>query len=127
MIESQGVAWSTRIRHNLVVTIPSDIGAHTLSAVQSRTLDSIKNSRTSSVIFDCSAIRFLDLDEFEELRRVASMAQALGATPYIVGLRPDIVILVVNAGVDVSGIRAFPGLEEALNHLEAGAIHATHF
>ncbi len=127
MIESQSRPLSTRIRQNLVITLPGDLGAETFSIVQNMTLDSIRACPTSFVIFDCSAVRFLDADEFEQLRQAAEMARALGAYPCLVGLRPETVILLVEADVNIAGIRAFSGLNEALNEIDAGEIHGRQF
>lgn len=124
MTDSQGVPLSTRIRNKLVVTMPAEAGPDTFEAVQSLTLTSIQQRHTSAVIFDCAAVSFMDVEEFEQLCRAAAMVQALGSTPYLAGLRADTVMFLVQADAATCRIRAFPGVDEALNHLEAGDVHA---
>jgi len=108
----------TRIKDSLLVTLPGELAPDTLSEVQRLTLDEIQHTMTASVIFECSAIKFMDAEEFCEIRSIASMAGVLGASPLIVGLRPEIIKYLVQSDLDVSGIQAFLGLNEALDYLD---------
>lgn len=112
---------STRLKHNLIITLPDYIGSGTLSALQETALDSIQRSQTSAVIFDCSATKLIDAIEFEELRKIAFMAEVLGAFSIFAGLRPSTIKFLIDADVDVTGVRAFAGIDAALDYLETGA------
>ena len=53
-----------------------------------------------------------------ELRKIARMAEMLGAKVIFVGLKPGIIVHLLEADADVHGVRAFLGLDEALHALE---------
>jgi hypothetical protein len=59
----------------------------------------------------------LDRTEFRELRAIQHMIRVLGASSVMVGLRPGIVMYLVDSDEDLSGIRAFRTLEDALRAL----------
>ena len=108
----------TRIKDSLLVTLPDELGPLTLSEVQRLTLDEIQHTMTASVILECSAVKFMDAEEFEVIRSIASMAAVLGASPLMVGLKPEIIKYLVQTDLDVSGIQAFLGLNDALDYLD---------
>ena len=66
------------------------------------------------LVLDLSAVPFLDLAEFDELRAVVRAIDLVGASTTVVGLRPGIIMHLIESGADTSGIRAALGLEEAL-------------
>ena len=79
----------------------------------------------SGVILEVSGVPFMDSHEFQDLRRVMHMAELLGARCMLVGLRPGIIMHLMDSDVDVRGLRAVLGLDEAL-HAMRGLRDATH-
>lgn len=116
--ELQSTVTATNIKNNLVVTLPVDLSGGTLDHVRSVTLSAIQESKIHAVIFECSSMKFIDANEFDVLKSICSMSGVLGAKSILTGLRPEIIKYLVLADIDCSGIRAFLGLNEALDYLE---------
>lgn len=116
--ELQNTVTATNIKNNLVVTLPFDLSGSALDQVRSATLDAIQESTIHAVIFECSSMKFIDANEFDVLKSICAMSDVLGAKPILTGLRPEIIKYLILADMDCSGIRAFLGLNEALDYLE---------
>jgi len=116
---------ATRIEDNLVVSLPPDLAGELLDAVQEVVLEHLVGKNLATVVFECSAIRFIDTYEFEELRRFSQVVSALGVRPYFAGLRPEIVKYLVLNDANLLGVRAFLGLNEVLEHLSLQATQQT--
>lgn len=104
---------STRIGSCLIVTAPDDLGGDALALLEKTTLEAIHGVATRAVMFELGGVQFMDTEEFLSLKLIAQMVKRLGTTPILVGLRPGIVAYLVQADVDVAGIQAALGLNEA--------------
>lgn len=114
----QSTVTATHIKNNLVVTLPVDLSDGALDQVRSVTLDAIQDNPIVAVIFECSALKFIDINEFDDLKSICSMTGVLGVVPILTGLKPEIIKYLILADIDCSGIRAFLGLNEALDYLD---------
>ncbi len=126
MESMQGAVTGTRVRDNLVVTLPTDLSGDTLAQVRDVTLHQVHNDRPSAVILECSAVSYMDTHEFDELRAISDVVAVLGARTCFAGLRPGIVKHLVLSDVNLDGVRAFLGLNEALDHLARETRHGEH-
>jgi rsbT antagonist protein RsbS len=108
---------STRIRDGLVVTAGSELSEQALLGMTETALENVRSHGVRTVIFELSALQVLDRYEFRELRAIQQMIRMLGASSVLVGLRPGIVMYLVEFDEDLSDIRAFQTLEDALNAL----------
>lgn len=111
---------ATRVRNNLVVTLPADLSGSVLEQLRQVTLGQVQQQRLTAVILECSAVHYMDLHEFEQMCALIRTVQVLGPQPCLVGLRAGIVKYLVQSNADCAGIRAFLDLNEALDHF-AGA------
>lgn len=116
----------TRVRDCLVVTVSQDLSGNMLDEVRRVALEGIQRDGAQSAIFELSAVPFMDTHEFEDLRKIARMAEMLGARVIFVGLKPGIIMHLLSADADVSGVRACLGLDEALHALESNAPTGDH-
>ncbi len=114
----ENVVTATRVKRNLVVTLPVDLCGGALDQVRSIALDAIQNDSIIAVIFECSPLKFIDIDEFYVLKSIFSMSDVLGAVPILTGLKPEIIKYLIFSDADCTGIRAFLSLNEALDYLE---------
>jgi len=109
----------TRVRGCLVVTVSQDLSGDMLDEVRRVALDGIQRDGAQSAIFELSAVPFMDSVEFGELRKIARMAEMLGARVIFVGLKPGIIVHLLDADADVGGVHACLGLDEALHAIES--------
>lgn len=108
---------STRVGQNIIVTLGHDLSGGVLAEVKRITLHDIHRYRAQAVIFEVSALQFIDTHEFSELKNIMKMVEVLGATSVFSGFKPGIVMYLIESDVDLSGIQACYGLDEALEFL----------
>ncbi len=116
MREISSEATATRIKSNLVLTLPGELGPSVIEKIRQLVVDQTHDHRALKVIFDCSAVQYMDCHEFGELRAICRMVMVLGSTPCFAGLRPGVVKYLVQADADCSGLEAFLDLNTALDH-----------
>ncbi len=116
---------STQVGQSIIVTLGSDLSGDMLSEVKRVALKDIHRYRAQAVIFEMSALQFIDSYEFNELVNTVKMVKALGAAAIFTGFRPGIVMYLIESEVDLSEIHAFRGLDEAQKYL-ARLDHAHH-
>lgn len=121
----QATVTATRVKDNLVVTLPADLSGGTLTQLRDVALQQVQGTQLTAVILECSAVNYMDTHEFEELRTIAAVIAVLGARTCFAGLRPGIVKHLVLSDTKLDGVQAFLGLNEALDHL-ARATPADH-
>ena len=107
---------ATRVGNNLVVALPADLNDSALEQVRACALAQVHRQPTQAVIFECSAVRYMDREEFEQLCALFRVVTMLGTQACLVGLGPGIVKYLVMANVDSAGVLAFLDLNEALEH-----------
>ena len=81
------------------------------------TLRDVHEKGCQSIIFELSAVKFMDTIEFEGLKTISEMASILGAQSMFVGLQPGIVSHLVASDAETGGISAALDLNEALEKL----------
>ena len=113
-------ATSTRVGDCVVVTVTQDLGDGVLDTMRTLLLEGVQAGGAESAILDLGAVPFMDCSEFEQVRSALRMAELLGARTMLVGLRPGIIVHLLAANADVSGVRAAVRLEEALHQLQTG-------
>lgn len=116
---------STRIGQNIIVTLGNDLSGDVLSEIKRIALQDIHRHHAEAVIFEMSAVQFIDTFEFKELKNIVKMVEVLGATAIFTGFKPGIVMYLIESDVALDGIHACYGLDEALAHL-ASMRHEQH-
>jgi rsbT antagonist protein RsbS len=112
---------ATRLRSCLFITLPADLLPEVIDSARTVTLEGLHRGGSNVVVFELSAVRVMDREDFESLRDLTSMTRLLGARPVWVGLRPGVVMHLAEIDVDTSEIEAVRDLEEALARVDANA------
>jgi len=107
---------TTLVRGCLIVTLPTEI-AGGLDRVQSVALDGLQAAAARAAVLELSAVRFMDLTEFEGIRTLSNMLCLLGARCIIVGVRPGVVAWLIGNDVMLDGLEFAQDLESALERL----------
>ncbi len=77
-------------------------------------LKGIEDQRAHLAVFDITGVPVVDTHVARVLLHASSAARLLGTTAVIVGIRPEVAQTMVQLGVDLSAIRTFATLQEAL-------------
>lgn len=117
---------ATRMHDWLIIAFGGEIGPDTMAAVRQTTLDDVQRLQIHAVVFEMSALRLLDRHEFDELRATANMASMLGAQAHFAGLRPGIIMHLVQTSDDLRGLRTHLDLADALDELGRQAAQTDH-
>lgn len=102
----------------MIVTFGEDFSEINVDEIKQTLLQEVYESHCANVIFEMSALKFLDTIEFEQLKDIMKMISTLGVKSMLVGLRPGIIHHLVLHDVDISGISTSLDLNDALNKLE---------
>lgn len=114
---------ATKVNDCLIVTVGDDLSEGCLEEVKRTILSDIHKEGCLSIIFELSALKFMDTIEFEGLKSISEMAIFLGARSLFVGIQPGIVSHLITNNADIKGIHACLDLNEALKML--GIVNAT--
>lgn len=112
---------ATRVRGCLVVTLPADLLPEVIDAARQAILEGLSHRGAQFVALELSAVQLMDLEDFEALRDITTMSRLMGARPMWVGLRPGIVLHLIDSNIDTKDVEGVRDLEEALNLAEAHA------
>ena len=108
---------ATMVKDCLIVTVGEDLSGGGLEEVRRVVLRDVHEKGCLSIIFELSALKFMDTVEFEGLRTVSEMALILGAKSMFVGMQPGIVFHLVANDAQTVGVSAALDLDEALEKL----------
>lgn len=112
---------ATRVADCVVLAVPEHLAGQNMARLEEVALRSAGDGGVRAVIFDLSALHFVDLMEFAGLLRVARSTSALGVRPLLVAVNPGIVLHVIQSDLDLRGIEAYLALDDAFRAL--GVIH----
>ena len=97
----------------LVATLQVYLTSGVLERFQRELLERITATRARQVVFDCSGLEVIDLEEYEGLRRVAAMAHLLGARVVLAGVGPGPAAALIEMGAATDGLHTALSLDDA--------------
>ena len=103
-----------RVGASLIATIPDNPDPETLRLFQRDALDKLESNQCNRLIIDCSGVELIDSGDFICLKKTGAMAGLMGVATVFAGLKPGIVVMLMDQGIDQSGIVAVADLEVAL-------------
>ena len=102
------------VNRALIITLPSDLGFGLMDAIKLKVRQGLETHSAKALILECSGVELMDRTEFDQLRSIAQMVRLHGLTTYLVGLNPWIASYLADQDVELTGIHARRGLDEAL-------------
>ncbi|UCD67118.1 MAG: STAS domain-containing protein [Betaproteobacteria bacterium] len=109
----------------LVASIQIDLTSDVLEQFRNDLLTELQARQARGVILDLSGVEVMDLTDFENIRSTISMAQLMGASAVVCGLRPGLVASLILLGADTEELLAARDLDTAFEVLHARAPGAT--
>jgi rsbT antagonist protein RsbS len=107
----------------LVASIQVDLNDAVLAQFRDDLLRELQAQQAQGVILDLSGIEVMDLSDFENIRSTISMAELMGVTTVVCGLRPGVVASLILLGAETDELRAARDLDMAFELLGKSAAH----
>lgn len=101
----------------LVVSIQVELSDTAVELLQQRLLERVTATRGRSLVIDISAMEIVDSYFCRILRDTAKMAQLMGATTVVSGIRPAVAITLTELGLELHGVETAMSLDSALTLL----------
>lgn len=117
MSEKAASAYVNEFEGHLVGSVQVELTESVLGNFREHLLEAVQRTRPMGVIIDVSAVPFMDVQEFAQLRRILNMTALMGGRPILVGLQPGIVAALVEMDADVEGLETAISVEQAVRRL----------
>lgn len=98
----------------LAVPIVGAIDGERTARLMEKLLDAILHNKARAAILDVTGVDAIDADTADNLIRIIRAVQLLGAQGVLSGIGPMVAQTIVDLGVDLTAIRTFSNLREAL-------------
>lgn len=107
-----------KIQQVPVVVLSGDLDDLSIKDAQQAILTEMARLRSPALILDISQLVTVDSYTVRVLTDLASMTKLLGSNNiFLVGLRPDIALTMVEMGLNFGGIKVAASVDLALKHL----------
>ncbi len=94
------------------------IDSYRASYIMEKVVPKIADLQVEYVITDCSGILTIDLDIAHYLRQLSEVLLLLGVNIILTSLRPELTQFIVNSGIDMSAIKTFAHVKQALEYIK---------
>ena len=106
----------------LLVSMPSEIDMALHQEITQNILYNLKDNRCKGLVLDCSALMYLDNEEFCALLQIISMAKLMGVIGCFLCLQPSVVNALAHLEAPLHLAVGFYNLEDAIQHLQQNSI-----
>lgn len=113
----QSIIAINKIEHALVVSIQVDLTLKLLNSFRSELLEKVRNNVVRGVLLDMSGVKTFGRNEMSELVNIAHMVNVMGKKCIFVGLRPGVVMGLLDIEFNVEEIDSAANLERGLQRL----------
>ncbi len=98
----------------LVATVLGDLDPEGWNGLRQSLLDEVQHRGVRALVVDLSAVRVMDPDDFEHLRRTLKMAAVLGAPAVLTGVSAPLAAALASLGANLEGVVGEATVERAL-------------
>lgn len=102
---------------NLIVSIQVTLSDHLVARLVADVTNAIETAPVSGLIIDISGVDVMDSYITRCIRDLAMTARLMGTETVICGMRPVVVMTMVEMGLDLQGVSSALNLERALESL----------
>ena len=102
------------VRGILVVPLIGTFDSFRAELLTEKLLNEISQARSRAVILDISGVPVFDTEAAQLIIRLARSVRMLGTEAFLVGLSPDNATMIVELGIDLTGIQTLATLQDGL-------------
>lgn len=106
-----------RVGPTLIVTVHVELRDAVAESFQADVLTAIERGRTMGLVIDISGLDMVDSYVARILAETGRMAQLMGTTTVLVGMRPEVSATLVRMGYAMEGVKTALNLEDGLTLL----------
>jgi rsbT co-antagonist protein RsbR len=103
----------------VVMPLVGQLNATRAQQVMETLLHGVERTRVRVAILDITGVARVDMAVADALINAARAVKLLGARAVLTGIRPEVADVLVNLGVDLSGIRTCATLQDAIREAQA--------
>lgn len=107
-----------QIRNCLLVSIQTELHDRLALNLQEALMERVRVVGAQGVILDISAVEIIDSYITRILNDIGKSVRYMGATCYIVGIRPAVAMTLIEMGVELDSVNTALNLDAALEKLE---------
>lgn len=93
------------------------IDPYRASYILEKVVPKVADLQVEHVIADCSGLLTIDAEIVSYLRQLSEVLLLLGINVILTGLRPELTQFIVNSGIDMSAIKTFAHVKQALESI----------
>lgn len=101
----------------VVLPIIGLIDSYRAAYISEQVVPKIADLQLEHVILDCSGLLKIDEEIVSFLRQLTEIILLLGTDVILTGLRPELTQFIVNSGIDMSAIKTFAHVKQALERI----------
>ena len=116
-MKSQGFVFQIQ-NECVVASIQNNLHESLLSRLKEELLNFCSQNSIRGIVLDFSAIRIIDKDEFEDIRKIIIAAKLMGFKCVISGMRAGVVAYLVTVEANLSGVDSFRNLDQAMKSFD---------
>jgi rsbT co-antagonist protein RsbR len=98
----------------LVMPLVGDLDGERMVTIQTEALAAIERSHADTLLIDLTGVALVDTHVAQGLIQTIQAARLLGASPVLIGIRPEVAQAMVSLGIDLSDVRTAASLASAL-------------
>ncbi|EPM8292107.1 STAS domain-containing protein [Vibrio vulnificus] len=109
----------SKLQDVLIASVQVDLTESTLRDFSLDLLDAVKSTRAKGVMMiELSGVKTLDGENMHRLLDVVKTVEVMGRRCLLVGLRPGVVIGLMDIGIDLASTQCVADLEQGFLYLE---------
>lgn len=107
-----------KIGPNLIVPIQGDLHDRIVLDLQNEILTRIEVTSARGLVMDISALEFVDSFMARVLNDIATMAALMGTQAVVVGMSPEVALVLMDLGLQLTKVPTARNLEKGLQLLD---------
>lgn len=107
-----------KIGPNLIVPIQGDLHDRIVLDLQNEILTRIEITSARGLVMDISALEFVDSFMARVLNDIATMAALMGTQAVVVGMSPEVALVLMDLGLQLTKVPTARNLEKGLQLLD---------
>jgi rsbT antagonist protein RsbS len=108
-----------KLKNLLLVTVPSDPGDETISALQEQVLEAMAQHEAKGLVLDISRVQTLDSFFARTVAETVQMVALMGGRTVLAGMRANVAVTATQLGLTVGNALSALDVDRALDLLNA--------